>query len=153
MEENKKNSYLVPGLVVAGVVVAGVIGFAARYNRTEEKKEMVVEPTSAPTAVVLDYKYKDGEYSAEGMYTSPAGPEQIKVDLTVKDGVVTDSTVTAEATVPKSVFMQGVFVDNYKPMVVGKNLNEIKLDKVAGSSLTPKGFNDALDKIREQAKV
>jgi hypothetical protein len=29
----------------------------------------------------------------------------------------------------------------------------VKLDKVSGSSLAPKGFNDAIEKIKAEAKV
>ena len=37
-------------------------------------------------------------------------------------------------------------------MVVGKNIDEVAITKVAGSSLTPKGFTDALEKIKADAK-
>jgi hypothetical protein len=36
---------------------------------------------------------------------------------------------------------------------VGKNINDLKLTKIAGSSLTPMGFNDAVAKIKMKAKV
>jgi hypothetical protein len=94
---------------------------------------------------------KDGTYTAEGSYVSPAGAESITVTLTLKDEVVTDAVVKSNATAKKSIFMQGMFIDNYTPMVVGKKITEIQLDKVSGSSLTPKGFNDAVAKIEAQA--
>jgi hypothetical protein len=53
---------------------------------------------------------------------------------------------------PESVQFEGMFADSYKPLVVGKSVDSINLDKVSGSSLTPKGFNDALDQIKSQAK-
>jgi hypothetical protein len=37
-------------------------------------------------------------------------------------------------------------------MVVGKNIDEVNLGKVSGSSLTPIGFNNAIEDIRSQAK-
>ena len=37
--------------------------------------------------------------------------------------------------------------------IAAKNINEVKLDKISGSSLTPQGFNNALEKIKQQAGV
>ncbi len=97
-------------------------------------------------------KYKDGTYTSVGNYTSPAGPEEIEISLTLEKGVITEAVATPKATNPKSVNFQGIFTENFKPLVVGKSIGEVKLDKVAGSSLTPGGFNDAVVKIMEQAK-
>jgi hypothetical protein len=41
---------------------------------------------------------------------------------------------------------------DYKQYVVGKKIDEVQLTKVSGSSLTPQGFNDALAKIKAEAK-
>ncbi len=38
-------------------------------------------------------------------------------------------------------------------VVVGKKIDEVQLTKVAGSSLTPKGFMDALEKVKTEAKA
>jgi len=35
--------------------------------------------------------------------------------------------------------------------VIGKSIDDIRLDKMAGSSLTTKGFNAALEKIKIEA--
>lgn len=97
--------------------------------------------------------YKDGTYTAVGTYISPGGDEEVGVTLTLKDNVITDATVEPKATRPNSVKFQGVFNENYKQFVVGKNINKVKLDKVSGSSLTPQGFMNALKQIKSQAKV
>jgi hypothetical protein len=47
--------------------------------------------------------------------------------------------------------MQTDFAANYKTQVIGKKIEGLELSKISGSSLTPKGFNDALEKIRSQA--
>lgn len=107
--------------------------------------------TATPTTIQAA-SYKDGTYDVKGAYTSPAGPETIDVKLTLKDNVVTDAVVVSEATAPKSKFMQAAFISGYKDMVVGKKINDIHLEKVSGSSLTPMGFNDALEKIKSQAQ-
>lgn len=109
---------------------------------------IVSTPTSVSTAT-----YKSGTYSAEGAYTSPGGAEHIDVKLTLANGIITDVQVTPKATIPMSQRFQGLFADNYKQYVVGKKLDEVNLTKVAGSSLTPKGFADALAKIKAEAKA
>lgn len=137
------------GLVV--LIALAILGVGASMM----KKNSIPSPsvTLRPTVVQQVMKsYKNGVYTAEGDYKSPAGPEQIKVSLTLQDGIITEAEVTPEATLPKSQYFQGQFASGYKEMVIGKKINEVQLDKVAGSSLTPKGFNDAVTKIMKQAQ-
>lgn len=102
---------------------------------------------------VMMADYKDGTYSAEGDYTSPGGPEQVGLEVTLADGVITDAIFTPKAERPMSVNFQGQFASGYKEFVIGKKINEVHLTKVSGSSLTPQGFNDALDKIKAEAAL
>lgn len=44
------------------------------------------------------------------------------------------------------------FAGGIKAVVVGKNLDELNVSKVSGSSLTGAGFNQALEAIKTQAK-
>ena len=96
--------------------------------------------------------YKDGQYDVVGDYVSPGGAEQIEVKVTLKGDVITDAEVVSKAERPMSKQFQQTFIDNYKPLVIGKKISEVNLDKVSGSSLTPKGFNDAITKIKAEAK-
>lgn len=112
-----------------------------------------VQPAPTPSPVASSNVYKDGTYTAVGSYNSPAGPEQVSVTLTLKDDVVTDASAEGKADMPTSKRYQGQFVSGFKAMVVGKKLDDVMLDKVSGSSLTPKGFNDAVAKIKVQAKA
>jgi hypothetical protein len=75
------------------------------------------------------------------------------VALILKNDVIVEATVVPLATRPVSVKMQGQFISGFKTLVIGKKLDEVVLDKVSGSSLTPKGWNDAVAKIQAQAKV
>jgi len=61
--------------------------------------------TQSPAATTM--AYKNGTYSAEGSYGSPAGPEKITVKLTLVNNVVTAADVTAEAVAPISQRFQG----------------------------------------------
>lgn len=96
--------------------------------------------------------YKDGTYQATGDYTTPESQEEIQVSLTVKDGAVTDATVSFDPKKSESRQWQQRFASGYKQEVVGKPLSSLSLNRVSGSSLTPMGFNDAVDAIRQQAK-
>lgn len=93
----------------------------------------------------------DGTYDAEGSYSTPGGQESIQVELTVADGVVTDVTVTPEATGGNAARFQEEFASGIADVVVGKDLAGLSVDKVSGSSLTGDGFNAALDEIRADA--
>lgn len=93
----------------------------------------------------------DGTYDAEGSYSTPGGQESIAVELTVADGVVTDVTVTPEATGGNAARFQGEFASGIADEVVGQELAGLSVDKVSGSSLTGDGFNAALDQIRADA--
>jgi hypothetical protein len=90
---------------------------------------------------------KDGTYTEDGSYNSPGGEESITVKLTLAGGVVEDLDVTSNATNPNSKKYQGEFVDGINDIVVGKSIDDLNVSKVAGSSLTSGGFNDAIDKI------
>ncbi|PIQ71931.1 hypothetical protein COZ40_00925 [Candidatus Roizmanbacteria bacterium CG_4_10_14_3_um_filter_39_13] len=138
------------GLLAIALIV--IVGFGIYTFAGNGKKEMKATPSIQPKSTSEQVSYKDGEYTQEGDYTSPGGPEQIEVRLTLKNGIIEQAEVTSKAVLAKSKFMQGVFIENFKPLVVGKNIKDLNLGKIAGSSLTPKGFNDAVEKIKAEAK-
>jgi uncharacterized protein with FMN-binding domain len=95
--------------------------------------------------------YVDGDYAASGSYVSPNGEETIEVALSLEAGTVTAVEVTPNPTNPNTEMFQGRFAGGIAAQVVGKHIDELKVDKVAGSSLTGGGFNDALEQIRADA--
>ncbi|WP_440711614.1 FMN-binding protein [Herbiconiux sp. YIM B11900] len=95
--------------------------------------------------------YTDGTYDATGTYTSPNGKEEIDVSLTLEGDIITAVTVTPEATNPNSVNYQNQFADGIAEVVVGKDIDEIEVSRVAGSSLTSGGFNEAVETIKSEA--
>lgn len=95
--------------------------------------------------------YQDGTYSAEGIYRSPAGGEVIHVTLTLDDDVITTAQVEGAATNPKSIKMQDAFIAGFGAQVIGRPIDGLSLGVVNGSSLTPKGFMDAVTKIKAEA--
>ena len=97
--------------------------------------------------------YKDGTYIESATYISPGGRETVTVGLTIKNGVVTDSSFSATASDRDAREYQSMFSGSYKSQVVGKAVNSISLSRVAGASLTTNGFNDALEQIKSDAKA
>jgi uncharacterized protein with FMN-binding domain len=95
--------------------------------------------------------YADGDYEAEGSYTNPGGESTVKVELTISDGTISDLTVTPEATNGTSKQYQAKFAGGIAAEVVGKSLDDLDVQKVAGSSLTSQGFNDAIESIKGEA--
>ncbi len=94
-------------------------------------------------------QYADGVYTATGEYGGQ--PSHITVKLTLEDGIITAVTVTPHAYVPRSLELQRAFAAAVPKVVVGKRIDQVKVGKLAGSSSTPKGFNDAIRQIREKA--
>ena len=96
--------------------------------------------------------YANGEYSASGSYIPPSNQtEEVDVTLTLTDGVVTALEVKTSGNNPGSKPYQREFSSGIQEQVVGKNIDELDVHKVVGSSLTSSGFNKALDAIRAEA--
>jgi uncharacterized protein with FMN-binding domain len=95
--------------------------------------------------------YADGTYEATGSYTSPNGQEEVDVSITLESDIITAVTVTPEATNPNSVNYQNQFADGIAAVVVGQSIDEIDVSRVAGSSLTSGGFNEAVETIKSEA--
>lgn len=95
--------------------------------------------------------YSDGTYTAEGEYKSPNGTESISVELTLEGDAVTAVTVTPEASNPNSVRYQTEFAEGISGEIVGENIDDLNVDRVAGSSLTSGGFNEAVESIKADA--
>jgi uncharacterized protein with FMN-binding domain len=94
-------------------------------------------------------KHADGTYNATGQYGSL--PSRIGVSVTLVADVISAVTVTPHATYPTSLDYQTRFAQAVPALVVGRNIDEVNLSKVAGSSGTPDGFNAAIQRIRAQA--
>ncbi|MCT9084015.1 FMN-binding protein [Streptomyces fulvoviolaceus] len=95
--------------------------------------------------------YADGEYTARGWYGGL--PSSIEVTVTLDDGVITDAEVAPQATDPTSRDFQERFAAAVPDLVEGRPIDEVRLDRVAGSSGTPNGFNEAIARIKDEASV
>lgn len=154
---------IIVSLVALIAIVGGIFGYVARSKNAvvpvtddTSSQPLGASTTTAPADVPVSTrtsKYKDGVYSAVGSYMSPGGLDDLNVTLTLRNGIVTDATVTSGAHDRTSSRYQSMFIGGYKAYVIGKSIDSINLDAVSGSSLTPEGFNDAVAKIKTEAQA
>ncbi|OAN37915.1 FMN-binding protein [Microbacterium sp. H83] len=141
------------GAALAGVagllVLAGCSGTADAENDTSTDTGTDTSTESSDAGASGDYA--DGTYTADGSYQTPETVETITVTLTVADGVVSEVEVTGDPQARETEQYQGQFIDGISDEVVGKSLDDIEVSRVAGSSLTSGGFNEAVESIKEQA--
>lgn len=163
MQANKKRQVLVGSgviVVIVAIVAAAVLlrpqdelASETSGTQTDTTPSTSTSSQESPSTTGASTGYKDGTYSAQGSYSSPDGQENIKVTLVLQNGTVSDATVTAGTTAGQSGRYQRQFINGYKSQVVGKSIDSLQLSTVAGSSLTPEGFNDAVEQIKADAKA
>lgn len=147
---------LVIVVIVAGVTVAGKKKPASSNSMgmtSEQMANMSNNTASSSSATAATASFKDGTYTASGTYESPGGEQSIGVTVTLKGGVVTDTSAQSGANDPTASGYQQQFIGGYKSFVVGKKITDVSLSRVSGSSLTSEGFNSAIQSIESQAKA
>mgnify|MGYP000081165994 FL=1 len=75
------------------------------------------------------------------------------VTLTLGNDVVTAVNVDGSAKQGDSLRYQSEFIENIASQVVGVAIDDLDVSKVAGSSLTSSGFNDAISQIAAEAQA
>lgn len=155
MNTTRSNTPKIIGAVLGLAVIGAGIAWAFGMDKTPDETGTTPDgttPATVPAAPGASGTYKDGTYSADGLYVSPAGSESVTVGIILKGDMIVDATFKGNATNPASVAKQGAFASAYKQQVVGKNIDEVSLTVVNGSSLTPQGFMDALAKVKTEAQ-
>lgn len=108
--------------------------------------------TASETAAAPATTYVDGTYTADGTYVDGGGvAETVTVTIRLAGDVVTAVDVTGDAASPQSRQYQQAFIGGIAGEVVGKDIDDLSVSRVAGSSLTSGGFNDALEMIKADA--
>jgi hypothetical protein len=139
----------------AGIALTIALSSCASATSTSaggdrSSRALVPRPDAASTpAPTSSADYVDGEYSADGWYGGL--PSSIGVTVTLADDVVTSVAVTPYATNPTSLDLQQRFAEALPAVVVGSDIDEVRIDRLAGSSGTPVGFHDALEQIKSLA--
>ena len=152
LDKNKTAVALLGGLALVGAL-AGCSTTPADTATTPSTPSDATTPSdtteTAPDAGTSTYT--DGTYTESGSYQTPNGTESVEVTLTLADDVITAVEVTGSGGSRDTQEYQGQFIDGIDAVVVGKNIDDISVSKVAGSSLTSGGFNQAVEAIRADA--
>lgn len=140
--------------VALGAIVAAVVGIV--YSRMGSLLSKQAEPelpavTFEPAPTRGTGMYPNGTYTTIGTYEPHGFPTDIEVVVRLENDTVASSEVTLKSNNPTSVRVTNKFIDNYKPLVIGKPIQGLEVGAVSGSSLTPKGYNQALRKIETYA--
>jgi len=104
---------------------------------------------AAEPEVTDSSSYRDGEYAATGWYGSL--PSHHDVTLTIENGAVTAVEITTPAEDETSLGYQQRFAEALPDAIIGQSIDEIEVDRLAGSSGCSEGFMDALEKIKADA--
>jgi uncharacterized protein with FMN-binding domain len=143
------------GLVGLSPMIAGCASAVQPVEpNSMEQNVVTAEEAPAPpevTAPIIAANYADGSYSAQGGYQSPNGPETIELALTLENGVIAAIEVKPGASGGTSERYQGQFAGGIAAETIGKSLDELQVSRIAGSSLTSGGFNQALESIKADA--
>ncbi|MCU1579463.1 MAG: FMN-binding protein [Rhodoglobus sp.] len=136
--------------VFAGLALVGALA-GCSTPASDSAAATTGAPSTSPSDPRAASTYKDGTYTESADYQAPSGTETVDVTLTLASGVVTAVTVQGHANDPQAKLHQGQFASGIAAVVVGKNINDLQVDKVGGSSLTSGGFNAAVEEIKADA--
>ena len=141
--------------VRAGAALTAVAGIALLSGCAATASE-AEEPTTPDTGSSSSTdtgtgSYADGTYTADGSYATPESVETITVTVTLEGDVITDVEVTGDPQKSESEEYQGRFIGGIADVVVGQDIDDIQVSRVAGSSLTSNGFNEAIETIKSEA--
>lgn len=141
-------------IVLVGIVASVAITIQTNNERPASSTQSNTTGSSTmPTDSTDASSYKNGTYKATGSYLSPGGRESIDLTVTIENGIITKTELGQNATDRDAREYQEEFAKGYAELVVGKEVDSVKLSRVAGSSLTSNGFNTALEQIKQDAKA
>lgn len=135
----------------AALTVAGSLAACSTTAATGDSSSGINTDSDNISGTSSDTPYTDGTYTATGTYQSPNGTESLDVTLTIADDIVTAVEVVGHADNPDSERYQGEFIGGISDIVVGQDIDELAVDRVAGSSLSSTGFKAALATIKADA--
>lgn len=147
----------IAGISAFSLIASGTSAFAATTTTTNKTTTKTTTAKKVVAKPVVNKKvvnnYKNGEYTASGFYKVPYNfSEDVSLTVKLENNKIVDASLMAFSDKPTSLKFQDLFIAGFKDQVVGKNIDEVKLGIVNGSSLTSVGFMDALNKIKKQAK-
>lgn len=110
--------------------------------------------TASTQATSSSTSYKNGTYTATGQFYTPEGIEQIGVTVDLTGDKITRVSIDSSSIQSRTSYeYTALFAENIASIVVGKNINDANVSYVSGASLTPLGFDNALQTIENNAKL
>lgn len=128
------------------VVVAETEEYIVSSEATEEPEE----PTDPVPTPVEATSYRNGLYTTEVTYRTPAGMYKMEVSMNISNDIITNSNISFDAAASKSDYSSD-FANNFKNEVIGKDLGTINLSRVGGASLTSRAYNNAVETVKGKA--
>lgn len=170
---SQQNKTRIVGLIVIVLLTTASTAGAVAYNNASLVSQSTTGPTisippaTTPTPTTPNPSpaptrqpstsgttYKNGTYSAKGTFNTPDGSVQIGVTITLaSDKITTVSIDDSNISSRESQQYTTRFVNGINQLVVGKSINSVDVSRVSGASLTPIGFNKALEVIKNDAKA
>ncbi|SMQ58159.1 hypothetical protein SAMN06295909_0114 [Plantibacter sp. VKM Ac-1784] len=132
--------------VGGALVVVAVSGCAGEADPSPSR---VAGPQQDSMQTPATPDYKDGDYTATGWYGSL--PSHQDVTLSIAGDTVTAVTITTPAEDETSLGYQQRFTAALPAAIIGRELADLDVDRLAGASGCSEGFMDALAKVRADA--
>lgn len=138
----------------ASLAVIAPLAACSGQNAPTSSSPEASSPASTPSSgsTSSSAAYSDGTYTARGVYGG--APSYMDFTVTLEGGVITD--VTSELMPDNNDTSRGYqerFAAAVPDEVEGKNIDGLEVGVIAGASGCADGFNDALDKIRDEASA
>lgn len=146
-----KNSFIVLGLVFGVSVLLYVLDVPISPTALDQIPTVIptsVAPQSqtTPSSVPVTNIYR--QYIENIQYFVKRRAETMTVQIYLDGQIVTDLNLTQVASNGESQQYQDDFAAEVKTLVIGKNINEIQVTRIAGASYTSNAFMEALSKIK-----
>ncbi len=144
------------GAAIVGAAGALMLAGCGTATGTSSETDAAADSTTAEDTTTDatdggEAAYADGTYTADGSYLTPETVEQVTVTVTLEADVITAVEVTGDPQTAETERYQSEFIGGISDQVVGVDIDEISVSRVAGSSLTSQGFNEAIDGIKAEA--
>ena len=91
----------------------------------------------------------NGTFRLKTTYDAPSWPEPLDATVTLKQDVITAVSAENVAVNGASQKFQKMFIDGISGQIVGKNIKDVNVTYVNGSSLTAEAFNKALHALQK----
>lgn len=141
---------------IVGLIVVVLLSTVATTGivLVKDNRNSSVMSSTTTQSLATTSTYKDGSYTAQGSFDTPDGTERIGVTIKLSGNNISSVSIDDSSIYSGSSFAYTErFINGIKSVVVGKNIDTVNVGRISGASLTPIGFNTALDTIKNQAKV